>query len=340
MKKRVTLKDVAHAAGVHTSTVSRALDHNASALVAREVSDRIKKLAKEMGYRPNRMAAGLRTSRSMSVGIMIPDITNMLFAPIVRGISSALEPAGYSSILVNTDNIPDQEKKMIEVLIERGVDGIINGATYRDEPEIEELLESGPPFVTLNRRIEKSPYPYVISDDEFGIQQVVAHLHDLGHRRICHLAGPQNLSTGKIRLETFVAQCHLHGLEHSADTYAIASAYNESEGERCVSQLLSSSPSFTAIVCANDRLALGAYTEIRRRGLVVPDDISVTGYNDHAILEMIPPRLTTVRVPKFDAGRVCGEVMLRLMKGESLGAVGTILPVKLIVRDSTCPPKT
>lgn len=336
-KQRVTLKDIAAAANVHTSTVSRALDPNSKTSLTDEVSNRIREIAKEMGYRPNRMAASLRTNRSMSVGVMIPDISNMLFGPIVRGISSALEPAGYTSIIVNTENIQERENQMIDVLIERGVDGIISGATVREGLAFAEIVDRGLPFITLNRRIDSLPAPYVVNDDAQGIRLLLEHLYSLGHRKIAHISGPQDTSTATVRLNAMRDECDRLGLEFGRKSYVEAKGYVEAEGKRCTEYLLDALPGFTALVCANDLQAFGAYAALRARGLSVPRDISVTGFNDNPILELIAPRLTTIRVPQFEAGRTCGELLLRLMQGEALGAIGTILPVELIVRDSTGP---
>lgn len=335
--RRVTLKDIAKAAGVHTSTVSRALDPNSTTSLTEEVAGRIRHLAKEMGYRPNRMAAGLRTNRSMSVGVMIPDISNMLFGPIVRGISAALDRAGYTIIIVNTDNLPKLEAQMIGVLVERGVDGIISVATITDGLALPDITGRDLPFITLNRRVETLPTPYVINDDAQGIRQILHHLKGLGHRRIAHIAGPQDTSTGILRLDTMRDECARLGLDFGPASWIESTGYVEVEGKRCTHALLDAGQPFTALVCANDLLAFGAYAALRDRGLSIPGDISVTGFNDDPILELVTPPLTTVRVPKFEAGRTCGELMLRLMKGEAPGAVGTILPVELVVRDSTGP---
>lgn len=340
MNKRVTLKDVAKAAAVHVSTVSRALDPNSSTSLSEEVSNRIKAVAKELGYRPNRIAAGLRTNKSMTVGVMIPDITNTLFPPIVRGIESTLEPFGYATILVNTDNIPERELRLIEVLRERGVDGIITVAAHRNDPGIAELIELGIPVVSLNRRLDISTVPYVINDDNVGMNLLLKHFFDLGHRRIGHIAGPRELSTGQIRATAFTEGCKALGLTDCADLIYYSDRFEEAEGERCTVELLRTHPEITALLCANDRLAIGAYSGIRSLGLRVPQDISVTGFNDSPILESIPPRLTTVRIQKFEIGQTGAKLLLNALQGGPKGPIGTVLPVELIIRDSTCAPRS
>src|SRR5690606_27803743 len=162
MKKPTTLKDIARETGVHVSTVSRALDINGRSSLTDDVIQRVRDTALRLDYRPNRLASALRTSRTMTVGILIPDITNTVFPPIVRGMESVLEPLGDAAIIVTADNVPEREQRLVEVLRERGVDGIIHAAAQRDAPCIIEVAQPGTPVVTVNRSIEGSDIPGVV----------------------------------------------------------------------------------------------------------------------------------------------------------------------------------
>jgi len=333
--KPVTLKDIARETGVHISTVSRALDPNAQTSLTREVVDKIRQTATRLGYRPNRLASGLRTRRTMSIGLMIPDIENTLFPPIVRGAESVLEPAGYTSIMVNTDGDRNREAHLVDVLLERGVDGILHAAPYRSDPRMNTVSAQGMPMVTVNRQIENSEIPAVINDDAEGIAMMLRYLHDRGHRKIAHLAGPKNLSTGRVRLKSFLTTAGELGLELPDEAIAVTNFFDENEGRRCTRQLLDSGFEFTAILCANDRLALGAIDELKQHGLVCPVDVSVTGYNDIPFLDLIPPGLTTIQIPQFDIGRVGAELLITMMTSpETTIPRITILPVRLIERGS------
>ncbi|WP_274626454.1 LacI family DNA-binding transcriptional regulator [Arvimicrobium flavum] len=336
-KKRITLKDIATATGVHVSTVSRALDPVERKTITDEVAQRIQEAAQRLGYRPNRIAAGLRTNRTMTVGVMIPDITNVIFPPILRGIESVLEPLGYASIIVNTDSERDRESRLVDVLRDRGVDGIIHSAVLLSDPSIARAASEGLPVVTLNRRVENSGIPYVVSDEEAGICNMLRHLRDLGHRDIAHLAGPQDLSTGQLRLNAFRKAAKGLSIPYDAGLVVTATRFDEKEGARCVKDLLSAARKFTAILCANDRLALGAIEALRERGIDCPREISVTGFNDMPFLELIRPKLTTVRIQQHSAGRTAAEILLRLMNPVENDAIPmeTILPVEIIVREST-----
>ncbi len=340
VKKSVTIKDVARETGVHVATVSRALSPNARALLSAEVVTKIRETANAMGYRPNRIAAGLRTRRTMTVGVMIPDITNTLFPPIVRGMEAALEPAGYASILVNTDNDPDREARLFDVLLQRGVDGIIDAAVTHMDPHLERISREVP-IVTANRMVEGSGIPSVINDDAGGIRMMLQKLHDAGHRNIGHIAGPEDLSTGIQRRVAFEAAANGLGLKLPGAAMVVAERYNEDEGSRCALSALENSPDVTALLCANDRLAIGAVDAIASLGLSCPEDISVTGFNDIPFLDMIPPGLTTVQILQFDVGRIAAEILLkRMTEPDARVPETTIMPVSIIERNSIAPPKS
>jgi LacI family transcriptional regulator len=336
-KKRTTLKDIAEAVGLHVSTVSRALDPNMRGSISREVAERVIQTARAMGYRPNRMAYGLRTRRSLTTGIVLPDIANVIFPPIVRGVESVLEPVGYASFIVNTDNSASREEWLLETLLDRGVDGVVHAAALRHDPAGLELVRQGVPLVSVNRRIEGSTVPYVVNDEAGGIDQLFAHLWELGHRAIGHIAGQQATSTGHARLEAFGACSAARGRRDWRERVAESESYTQAEGRRCMEALLLRGGAMTAVMAANDMLALGAIEALRAHGLRCPEDVSVTGFNDMPFLELIPPALTTVRIEQVAAGVAAAELLLRLMAEEE--AVGSVtLPVTLRVRASTGPP--
>ena len=319
--------------------MSRALDPEARVRLAEDVVRRVRETATRMGYRKNTLARSLRIRRTMTVGMMLPDITNTLFAPIVRGAESVLEPEGYASILVNTDDDPVRERTLLDVLLGRGVDGIIDVAAHRSSPDVEAVAATGVPVVTANRRIERSAIPSVVNDDEEGIRLLLHLLRSRGHRRIAHVAGPVALSTGALRLRSVRRQAAELGLELPADAVAVSGRFDEAEGCRCTTELLAGRRDFTAIVCANDRLALGAIDALGRAGLACPEDMSVTGFNDLPFLDLIPPGLTTVRVGQFDVGRLSAEILLQLMTAPEAPVTGSrILPVSLVERGSVAAP--
>ena len=200
----MTIRDVARMAGVHPGTVSRALNAETRALVNDETAERVIEAARALGYRPNPIARGLKTNRSYTVGVVIPDLTNPLFPPIVRGIEERLGDEGYTSLIANTDNAPERERVDFEAMRDRQVDGFITATARLDHELISEIADSGQPIVLVNRRVEDDALPAVAADDHGGVRLAVEHLVSLGHTRIAHLGGPQNVSTGHQRRLGFV----------------------------------------------------------------------------------------------------------------------------------------
>lgn len=337
MKRQTTLKDVAKAAGVHVSTASRALDPKNRHLITPEAVQRILDVSRQLGYRHNAAAAALRTAKSRMIGVVVPDIANPIFPPIIRGIEDSLAQIGYLAIIGNTDNDPVREKSMALKLQERGVDGFILASVELQDDTVAKLAVDGVPIVTVNRRSSNEHVSSVVHDDDEGIRRVLTHLASLGHRRIANIAGPQRLSTGADRYAAFERHRKALNLAEDANLVTFAKGYTESEGERCVEELLVRRQDFSAIVCANDRLAIGAIEALARRGKRCPQDISVTGYNDMPMVDRLKPPLTTIRIEQYNIGFQAGELLARMIENGADDANHIVLPVNLIIRDSTMP---
>ncbi|WP_157245280.1 LacI family DNA-binding transcriptional regulator [Nonomuraea typhae] len=330
-----TLRDIAQAVGVHTTTVSRALNPRTQGQVGAETVRRVQKAAKELGYQPNPIALSLRTSRSRTVGLVIPDITNPLFPPIVRGIESALEAEGYSGWIVNTDNDPQRERKLIDSLRSRQVEGLIVATARMDHPLLAELHASGVQLVLINRRVEGVDLPCVTADDSSGVSAAVAHLAGLGHTRIAHLAGPQGTSTGVARARAFRHAVRDRGLPDDPGLVVECARWSEEAGARATRTLLGAQSGVTAIVAGNDLIALGCYDVFGERGLSCPEDVSVVGFNDMPFLDKLRPPLTTVRVPHHDIGVEAARMLLDGIENPGRPARSLLMPVSLVVRGST-----
>ena len=199
MKKRVTLKEVAQAVGVHFSTASRALDPKTRQMLNPKLVEEILKVSRELGYRQNAAAYSLKTNRTRTIGVVVPDITNPIFPPIIRGIEDALGERGYLAILGNTDSNSERERELVDTFISRGIDGIILASVERVDEVVSQAQSEGTPIVTVNRRMEDATISSVVHDDDGGIRNMLTHLVSLGHRRIASIAGPQQLSTGAER---------------------------------------------------------------------------------------------------------------------------------------------
>jgi LacI family transcriptional regulator len=335
----VTIRDVARVAKVHPGTVSRALNEDTRTLVNPETAERVLRAAEELGYRPNRIARGLKTSRSHTIGVLIPDITNPLFPPILRGIEDRLDEAGYTSLIVNTDNDPERERISLDAMRARQVDGFISATARLDRELLVELAERGTPLVLVNRSLEDGSVPAVTVNDRQGIALAVEHVVALGHEFVGHVAGPQNLSTGHRRYLSFVEAMRVAGLEAPPEHIRFGAFFTEEEGARACDDLLDAAPDLTAIVAGNDLMAIGCYDALEKRGLTCPDDISIVGFNDMPFLDRLRPPLTSVRVPQREIGQVAADLLLEQLSGGDPTATEILLEPTLMVRGSTAPPR-
>jgi len=335
----VTLRDVARVAGVHPATVSRALNEETRALVNEETARRVLKAAETLGYQPNPIARGLKTNRSYTIGVLIPDLTNPLFPPILRGIEDLLETAGYTPLTANTDNDPERELLDLQTMRARQVDGIIAATARRDHRLHDALLEAGLELVLVNRRQEELPVSSATADDRLGMRLAVEHLLSLGHKRIAHLAGPLDYSTGLDRHDSFLETMRSAGIEPDPELVLVSEAFTESEGARLCGELMDRGRDFTAVAAANDLLALGCLDVFAERGRQCPEEISVVGFNDMHFAARFQPPLTTIHIPHYEIGKAAGELMLERLQEPDSPPREIRLEPHLVVRESTGPPR-
>ena len=337
-ERPATLRDVAAAARVHPATASRALNPETRILVSEDTARRVSAAAAKLGYRPNPVARSLRTRRSHTVGVLIPDLNNPLFPPIVRGLEDKLAAAGYVALLGNTDADATRERLIFEQMRARHVDGFVLATATLHDQLLAQAAAEGLPVVLMNRLSQDYSFPSVSVDNEQGARMAVTHLARLGHTRIAHVAGPQEASTGTSRLRGFRDGMASAGLEVSEDLIAYSSRYTVEEGTRCCAELLARPGGFTAVAAANDMLAVGCYTAIDEAGLQCPDDVSVIGFNDMPFIDRLRPPLTTVRFPHYQLGTEAAQLLLERIS-ESDGPVKILyLAPELVVRGSTAAP--
>ncbi len=333
----VTLRDVAEFAGVHPATASRALNPETRILVSEETTRRVLDAAGELGYRPNPVARSLRTRRSHTVGVLIPDLNNPLFPPIVRGLDDRLAAAGYVALIGNTDGDDERERVVFEQMRARHVDGFVLATAHLRSPLLAEAARAGMPVVLMNRLAEDYSFPSVSVDNERGIRMAVTHLAGLGHRRIAHIAGPQDVSTGLSRHRGFLAAMESCGLPAGPGQVVFARSFSLDEGARCCRELLTAPARCTAVAAGNDMLALGCYAELDAAGLTCPDDISIVGFNDMPFIDLLKPPLTTVRFPHYQVGTEAAQLLLERIGGLAGPVKILYLAPEFITRGSTAP---
>jgi LacI family transcriptional regulator len=333
-----TLRDVAAAARVHPATASRALNPETRILVSEDTARRVTAAAAKLGYRPNPVARSLRTRRSHTVGVLIPDLNNPLFPPIVRGLEDKLAAAGYVALLGNTDADASRERLIFEQMRARHVDGFVLATATLHDRLLAEAAAADLPVVLMNRLAQDYSFPSVSVDNEQGTRMAITHLARLGHTRVAHIAGPQEASTGVSRLRGFREGMASHGLEVSEDLIAYATRYTVEEGARCCRELLARHDGFTAVAAANDMLAVGCYSALEEADLRCPDDISVIGFNDMPFIDRLRPPLTTVRFPHYQLGTEAAQLLLERIS-EREGPVKILyLAPELVVRGSAAEP--
>ncbi|WGX97107.1 LacI family DNA-binding transcriptional regulator [Nocardioides sp. L-11A] len=333
-----TLRDVAAAAGVHAATASRALNPETLGMVNPATAKRVREAAERLGYVPNPIARSLKTNRTLSLGAVVPDITNPLFAPIIRGIEDVAVAAGYNVLIANTDNEPDRERDQVASLRARQVDGLILATARIEDPVISTLIADKVPIVLVNRVEPDLPIFSVAGDDASGIRQALRHLHELGHRRIAHIAGPSSTSTGVVRRRTFQLEIGELGLAAEDCPIVEAASYQIEDGAGCLRTVLDEHPGVTAVLAANDLLAIGCYEVLAERGLSCPADLSVVGFNDIPFVDKVWPPLTTVHVRHYDFGAEAARLVLEQLRDPAISPKSVLLSVSLVVRGSTAAP--
>jgi len=322
-----TIRDVARAAGVSPSTVSRALA--LSELVTATTRDRVLQAARELGYEPNRAARGLVTGRTHNLGLIVPDLANPFFPGIVKGVQARAHDADHAVFVADTDEDAVAEVKLARTLAKQ-VDGMILCSTRMGDAELR-ALAADIAVVVMNRRVDGIAAINV--DNVGGMRQAAGHLAALGHRRIGYAAGPSNAWASQQRLDglrgaTAGLGVELVELGNFAPVFASGVAAAD----------LALAAGTTAVIGYNDVVALGLLSRLSGRGVAVPDRVSVVGCDDIALSAMCSPSLTTIALPQERAGRAAVDLLLSLLNDRAAGGgVALELETQLVVRASTGP---
>jgi len=334
-RARATITDVASEAGVHPSTVSRVLNGHAGSTIRPATRERVLAAADVLGYRPSALARSLRLQRTLTLGMLVPDITNPFFSSIIKGAEDAARERGYNLILCNSEDQPEREAAYLRLLRERQVDGVLIASSQMADETIEGLRADSFPFVLVNRAAQDGEDLAVVVDNHAAAVEVVAHLAALGHRRVGHIAGPQNTTTGRDRREGYEAGVRAHSLAHEPALVVEADAFSEDAGDRALGIMLAGPARPTAVFAANDLIAVGMLQRLRRIGVRVPDDLSIVGFNDIPLAGLLEPALTTVRVPQLAMGVAGAHLLIDRLEGRPIGEIRLTLPTELVIRASS-----
>jgi len=346
-----TIRDVALESGYSASTVSIVLNSAPlSRYIPAETKERIQVAARRLGYRPNPLARSLRSQRSNIVGVMVFDITDPFCTPILRGLENALYQSNYLSLLADAHNEPHRFERYLEMLLDRRVEALIVIANWlvTDIKVLADLTERQVPTVIAGRAFEVASVSTVSVDNESGAGLALEHLYRQGHRDIAFLRGPKTLASSGQRWKGIHSFAHSVGLRLDAKRVvelpeSVDPNSSFEAGVQLTTELLRHGKSFTALVAYDDMTALGALRALKQKGLRVPEDCSVIGFDDVAQASLSSPSLTTIRQPMEAMGSMSVGIILDAITAvnqkQDIPVVRRKIPAELVVRESTQPLK-
>ncbi|MBL8582296.1 MAG: LacI family DNA-binding transcriptional regulator [Rhizobiaceae bacterium] len=336
-KKRVTLKFLSERTGFDVSTISRVLRNDAAVSIRPENMELIKRIAREFNYVPDTAARSLRSSRSYSIGTVLPSLQNQIHAQIVEGASRVCRERGYSLVIAHLANEISPQQVVGDLINHNRIEGLMS-LTFR--PELREMVNSGDheiPVMAVNWRASGFRN-YVALDERPGARMATEHLLDLGHRRIAHLSGDRRRFNAAERFAGYQDALDARGIAVDPALIEVA-GYGYEEGFRAMSALVARSPgAFTAVFAVSLLTAAGAIAVMNRHGIRVPEDVSVVGFNDGMLAEVTNPTITTVAYPLDQVGASAAEGMISLLEGRLETYQDVIGAPKLMRRSSTAEP--
>jgi len=328
----VTIRDVARAAGVSTATAARALGGygHASPAARRKVSES----ARQLGYRPNVVARALVSRATTTVGLVVGDIENPFFAAAARGLADVMDARGYTVLLANADEDAGRERRAVDALRARQVDGMVVVPAPGASPEhLAELVTAGVPLVLLDRAVVGVAADSVLVRNVAGARAAVAHLAGLGHRRIGVVSDSPEITSSAERIQGYRQALRAAGIAPEPGLISIGGPTRD-DGEAAALRLLDRADRPTAVFTANNFMTVGALRAARSLGLRIPDDVALVGFDDLDWTTLVQPPVTVVRQPVADLGRVAGERLLRRLEGDAGPPKRIRLDANLIVRGS------
>ncbi len=332
----MSVRDVARSAGVSIATVSRTI--NSPEMVRPVLRQRIEKVITELGYVPDGTARALVSRQTKTIGAIVPTIDNAIFSTLIRGLQTKLQENDYTLLLASSNYSPVQEAEEVRTLLIRGVDGILLVGNQRSQALYDLLDNSGKPYVNTYAFDDRLDHPCVGFDNWKAGEKIVEHLADLGHERIAIIAGiTTDNDRALARVQGIKTGLSQNGLQFNAEQY-LECPYTIEAGRAALRTLMQRQPKPTAVICGNDILACGALFECQRRGIKVPEDLSIVGIDGLSIGGHVTPSLTTISVPFYDMGELAASSLLNRFNSENVPAKKIQMEATLLVRESTAPP--
>jgi LacI family transcriptional regulator len=336
----VTLKDVARAAGIHYSTASRALDPTKRNLVNAATAARVQEVAESLGYRQHLVARSLRQGRTNTIGIVVPDLDNPSWAPVLHGLTGVLDESGYLVLVSETLDDPTRYRRILEKLAAWRVDAIISAASrLSDAHYLREFSRHGVPLLLMIRTLPTHEFVNINDNSMHGGSVAAEHLVQLGHEVRAERRGPADVQLCRDRSRGFCDEAERLGAR-VLDFRHNAEATTHEEGRQLMNRLLDSGGDVpTAVFAHNDLMAVGAMDALRERGLRCPEDMSIIGYNDAPLVDHLSPPLSTIRLPAMALGALAGESVIKLIERAELPPASASVTPQLMARGSTATPR-
>ncbi len=332
----ISMREIAKLAGVSSATVSRVI--NGSEAVTPETADRIRKIIAELKFVPNNSATHLKQGKSHIFGIIIPDLTNPFFTELVTILEELLLQTGQELLLANTDLRSTRLVDSLHRMLLRRVDGVAILTSEHEAPSLASLVQNRIPVVTTDHYRTSCGIGDIVIDFPNGMMQMIAHLRELGHRRLGFIGGSEALETSRVRRESFMTAIVNHGLTSRAG-WIVSGNFKIDGGSAAMAQILSQPELPTAIVTANDLTAIGAMRMAYEKGMRIPEDISVAGCDDIEMSDIVSPPLTTLRISRSDYAKMLVDALHETGKDLTKPGPTFRLPMSLVVRRSTGTPR-
>lgn len=333
MKKHASLIDVARRAKVNISTVSRTI--NQTGKIGSKTRARIFKVMQELGYKPNRVARRLRATDGNShlLGLIIPNIQNLFFADLARGVEDVASRNNFAVLLCNYDEDEAKERFYLDVMQAESVDGIILPPIHEDDPAVLDVVKRGTPVVCVDRSLRAGNLDKVEIDNHMGALAAVTHILERGHKRVGIICGPADSSTGRERMRGY-KEAHVQAGVPIKSELVRCGDFKQESGRLLAATLLDLPEPPTALFVCNGLMTVGALEEISARGLKIPREIAIVGFDELPLASVFNPPLTLVRQPAYEVGKCAAELLLKRLEERNRPPTSLKLLPELIVRKS------
>lgn len=332
---RVTIKDIARKCNISPATVSLVLN-NKETRISEETKRKVRETVKELNYRPNKIAVSLITKKTASIGLIIPDICNLFFAEIAKGAEEKAAKLNYNIILCNTNDKPENDIKYTNILLDRGVDGIIiamSSSTLKEKMPrcIKNIIDAKKPYIIVDRIPKNSSETTISIDNQMGGYLATKYLIECGHNKIACITGPIVTESARLRFKGYLEALKEFNIKHSRDG-VFEGNYHVDSGYELAESIIDNG--YSAVFSCNDMMAYGIYKRIRKMGLNVPGDLSIVGFDDIFFSEIMEIPLTTISQPVYEMGSKAAEKIIDKIENDNEINEQIIFKPELVIRDS------